>query len=75
MSPAVVRGGNSDRRISFESQFRVVETPDGPNGILETMTSSRDLLGAIYLSVIWPAHKLLMTQVLKAGMADVETVQ
>lgn len=67
----VVRGGNADRHIGFESEFRVENQGGRSVGVLETWTSSSDRIGHVYLTVIWPAHRVLMGSILRHGMADV----
>ena len=73
VNSTVVRGGNSDRRLVFGSTFRVcVEQRAGrAYGMLETHADSVDRIGAMYLTTIWPAHKLAMPRILRSSMSDV----
>ena len=71
VNSAEVRGGNRDNRMAFSSTFRVEQQSGMFYGILETKTHSIDRLGAVYLTAIWPAHKLMMAQVLRSGMSGV----
>ena len=66
-----VRGGNSDRHITFESAFRVEHDAGRSYGILQTDTHSTDAIGHVYLSAIWPIHRLLMGAILRHGMSTV----
>lgn len=71
VNTAIVRGGNSDRRMVFDSTFRVEKRSGLSYGVLETRTHSKDRMGAVYLTAIWPAHKLVMTRILRSGMSGV----
>lgn len=71
VDPEVVRGGNRDSRIVFVSTFRVEHKPKHSHGVLETHTHSIDRLGALYLTIIWPAHKMAMGRILRSGMKGV----
>lgn len=63
-------GGNEDRHLAFSSTFYVEERPGGVDGCLRTRAVSRSAIGALYLMLIWPGHKLLMGRVLRAGCRD-----
>ncbi|MGC4933853.1 DUF2867 domain-containing protein [Gordonia sp. DT30] len=71
VNSSIVRGGNADRRIVFESTFRVELRSGVSYGVLETQTHSVDCLGAAYATIIRPAHKAVMTSVLRSAMSGV----
>ncbi|WP_072801759.1 DUF2867 domain-containing protein [Rhodococcoides yunnanense] len=71
VTSAAVRGGNSDSRIVFGSTFRIDKRAGLSYGVLETETHSKDRVGAVYLTLIWPVHRLLMAGVLRSSMSDV----
>lgn len=64
----VVRGGNADSHIWFESSFLVHHGEDGSHGVLRTEAHNRDLIGRCYLVAIWPIHRLLMSSLLRQAI-------
>ncbi|MHA6751155.1 DUF2867 domain-containing protein [Dermacoccus nishinomiyaensis] len=69
VSPAEVVGGSSDRHISFESTFFITTSGFERAGHLRTVARSHSRVGALYLNLIWPAHKLLMHRLLTNSFA------
>lgn len=66
----IVRGGNGDKHIWFESSFRVEPGLDGSRGVLRTETGSHDRIGRVYLLAVWPAHRLLMSALLRQAIRN-----
>lgn len=62
--------GNEDKHLHFESVFRVHHDTDETVGTLSTTASSKDLIGAVYLTLIWPGHKVLMSSILTTGVSS-----